>query len=186
MKRFSALLLMMLWFGGDALATHEGWKLFRKSDPPFRFEYPSAWVEKTPRGENVKALVSSNDPGTGANCNVLIRAAPELEGVTPAQAITELVGPGGVAAVLSEAQPGSRVLWSRMSALDGRPAVLSLRSLQYSTVKGTFEIRELALWSLIDGKAYQMLCGAVASRFSEVEPTFMEIFSTLVLESWKR
>lgn len=184
MRRLLAPLLLM-FCAENVAATHEGWKLLRRSDPPFRFEYPSTWVEKTPRGENVKALVSSNDATTGANCSVGMRADRALEGVGSAEAIAEFGGPEGVGSMLSEGQPGSKVLWSRMSALDGRPAVLTLMSVQYATVKGSADIRQLSLWSMVDGRIVYFVCGSDPGHFSETEPTFVDIFSTFVFESWK-
>lgn len=181
--RSACAFLSLALLACDTTATREGWKLVRRSDPAFRFEVPQTWVERTPRGENVKVVVASGDPRTGANCNVLMQAEPELVGVSSAKVISKLGGASGVGRVLGGGYPGSTVLWARDSALDGRPAVLTLMSINYSNAKGTVEIQQLVLWSSGDGRIVQMICGSLASGFAEVEQTLVDILSTLVLES---
>ena len=166
----------------DTTVTHEGWKLVGRSDPAFRFEVPPTWVERTPRGENVEIVVASGDPRSGANCNVLIRAEPEIVGVGPEEVISKLGGASSVGRVLGGGYPGSTILWARDSTLDGRPAVLTLMSLSYSNAQGSFDIQQLVLWTSDDGRIVQMICGGLASGFAEAEQTLLEILSTLVLE----
>jgi len=50
---------------------------FRNTEFQFRFVYPAYWVQKTPRGPNVRALVSEDTKGP-SNCNIVVRRGPYL------------------------------------------------------------------------------------------------------------
>ena len=49
---------------------------FRNSEFKFRFVYPSAWQQKTPRGPNVRALIDA--PDGMSSCVIVVRREAEL------------------------------------------------------------------------------------------------------------
>src|SRR5262245_5336072 len=49
---------------------------FRNVEFRFRFVYPADWIQKTPRGPNVRALIDA--PDGASNCNIVVRRMPEL------------------------------------------------------------------------------------------------------------
>src|SRR6478672_3864687 len=53
---------------------------FRSTEFKFRFVYPSDWSQKTPRGQNVRALVSA--PDGASNCNIVVRRTLDLSTVS--------------------------------------------------------------------------------------------------------
>src|SRR5436190_8298636 len=82
----ATLALVWLWLQGSyrlgsaalgpsSLQSSQG-ITFRSPEFRFRFVYPANWVEKTPRGANVRALIDA--PDGASNCNIVVRRMPEL------------------------------------------------------------------------------------------------------------
>jgi hypothetical protein len=164
---------------------------FRSSEFKFRFVYPSDWSQKTPRGQNVRALVSA--PDGASNCNIVVRRVPDLAKLSQKE-INESI----FSAPMSDAEwkelagdkfPDFKVRERRLTKVDNQPAQFSVAEMSYSTVAASIYGIQMQFITMTPGLFWHFSCfaGGVNAEFANVNfqrvrPTLISILSSFVFE----
>lgn len=164
---------------------------FRSTEFQFRFVYPADWMQKTPRGQNVKALVDA--PDGASNCNIVVR--PTLNLVRLSQ---KEIDESMFAAPMSDAEwkelagdkfPDFKVRERRLTKVDNRPAQFAVNEMSYSTVAATIYGVQMQFITMTPGMVWHFSCIAGGANlaianmnFQRVRPTFISILSSFVFE----
>jgi hypothetical protein len=164
---------------------------FRNAEFRFRFVYPEDWISKTPRGPNVRALIDA--PDGAANCNIVVRRAPELARLSQKEINAE-----AFAAPMSEVEwkelfgdkfPDFKIRENRLTKVDNQPAQFAINETSYATVAATVYGVQMQFITMTPGLFWHFGCfaGGLSLRianmtFQKVRPTFTAILSSFVFE----
>jgi len=165
--------------------------MFRSTEFGFRFVYPANWIEKTPRGPNVRALVDA--PDGASNCNIVVRRMRELAGLSQKQIDAE-----AFAAPMSEADwkellgskfPDVKIRERRLTKIDNQLAQFAINEMSYTTVGASIYAVQMQVVTMTPGLFWNFGCvsGGQNSQtadmtFQKMRPTFTEILSSFVFE----
>lgn len=149
------------------------WQTFRSEDAHFRFIYPPSWVSKTPRGENVKALVSGGEGGS--NCNVVVKPLPR--GYSESDF-------WGEAAPEDMTPPNSSLLNSGATYLNNKKAMMAVYDTAYKAMDIAVDLRFLMIMAVENNAMYAITCGGQADTFEASQETFNSIIRSFVFETW--
>jgi hypothetical protein len=164
---------------------------FRNVEFRFRFVYPADWVQKTPRGQNVKALIDA--PDGASNCNIVVRRMPELAKLSQKEIDAE-----AFAAPMSEAEwkellgdkfPDFKIRESRLTKVDNQPAQFAVNEMSYTTVAASVYGVQMQFITMTPGLFWNFGCGSGGQNlrtadltFQKMRPTFTAILSSFVFE----
>lgn len=149
------------------------WQTFRSEDAHFRFIYPPSWFSKTPRGENVKALVSGGEGGS--NCNVVVKPLPRgySESDFWDEATPEDMTP-----------PNSSLLNSGTTYLNNKKAIMAVYDTTYKAMDIAVDLRFLMVTAFENNSMYAITCGSQIDAFEAGQETFNAIIRSFVFEAW--
>jgi hypothetical protein len=164
---------------------------FRNTEFKFRFVYPKGWIQKTPRGPNVRALIDA--PDGASNCNIVVRRVADLAKLSQREIDAEMF-----AAPMSEADwkemlggkfPDVKVSDRRITKVDNQPAQLAVTAMSYTTVAVTVYTINMQFITMTPGFFWHFGCMAGGQTqsganlvFQRMRPTFTSILSSFVFE----
>lgn len=157
---------------------------FRNPEFKFRFVYPSDWIQKTPRGPNVRALIDA--PDGMSNCNVVVRRMDSLAKLSQKEIDAELFS-----APMSEADwremasnkfPDFKVRERRLTKVDNRLAQFAVTEMSYTTVAATIYAVQMQFITMTPGLFWHFGClaggpnsGTANINFQKMRPAFIAI-----------
>jgi hypothetical protein len=156
---------------------------FRSAEFRFRFVYPTDWVQKTPRGPNVRALVAA--PDGASNCNIVIRAMPELAKLSQKEIDAEVF-----ATPMSEADwkellggkfPDFKIRESRLTKVDNQPAQFAVSQISYTTVAATIVAVQMQFMTMTPGLFWNFICTAGSQNLQAANMAFQKARPTFVV-----
>jgi hypothetical protein len=164
---------------------------FRSTEFKFRFVYPPNWIEKTPRGQNVRALLDA--PDGASNCNIVVRRVPELARLSQKEIDAE-----ALAAPMSDADwkelfgsqfSSLRIRERRLTKVDNQPAHFVVNEMSYTTVAASVYAVQMQFVTMTPGLFWNFGCLSggqtpeiANSIFQKMRPTFTAIRSSFVFE----
>lgn len=188
------MLAVFVFFNANALAQNS-WVTFRDENAKFRFLYPSNWFQGTPRGANVKATIFAPKGLPRANCNIVVKNAPEFAGETKAYLNSEIsrgpLQPGDWKEMIGGKWPDAKVIESKVVKVDNHAAYLAVVEVLHETVDRRTYMKSLNLFTITPGKTWYFTCLAKGDTIDESrksykywEKTFYRIIGSLVFENW--
>lgn len=170
------LFILILLVSLPAVATDT---VFRNEEFKFRFEYPSEWIQRTGKGEHVRAKVVAESDGS--SCNVIVSVVPELLPFTSEEVMSELTAQYFFEG-LKQKFPDAILLKSGNTYLDNKKAIYFFSDYSYRSLSTLVNYRSLATHLYDDGKMYVVTCGSSRELFSKYQPIFENLLRSFVLE----
>ena len=189
---FCAAIMLMT---EGALAQNQ-WNTFRNNSLKFRFLYPPDWIKGTPRGTNVKASFFAPEGFPRANCNIVVRAFPEIAAMTQKQLNEEISGGGALSApdwkeMLGGKWPDMKLIDTKIVKVDNRPAYLGIVEFCHETLDRKTFVKDMVLMTFTPGYLWWFTCTAKGATveesrisFDRWQLTFQRIMGSLVFERW--
>jgi GYF domain 2 len=164
---------------------------FRSTEFQFRFVYPPNWIEKTPRGQNVRALIDA--PDGASNCNIVVRRVPELARLSQkeidAEALAAPMSDADWKELLGSKFSNLRIRERRLTKVDNQPAHFVVNEMSYTTVAASVYAVQMQFVTMTPGLFWNFGCLSgeqtpeiANSTFQKMRPTFTAILSSFVFE----
>jgi hypothetical protein len=176
----------------QAAAETQDWITVRNREFSFRFIHPADWRVRTPRGLNVRYLISTPASTPLGSCNIVVRRVPKLADYSQRRLDDELAIPYDAkdwADLMDGKFPDLRVIESRGAKADNRPAQYAVLEFSYETVERKIYTRSMNVVTLSPGVFWHFSCGAggptppdALNSYMHWSRTFGRILSSLVFE----
>jgi hypothetical protein len=164
---------------------------FRNVEFRFRFVCPADWIQKTPRGPNVRALIDA--PDGASNCNIVVRRVPELGRASQKEIDAEMFAAPMSEAdwkeLLSDKFPDVKIRECRLTKVDNQLAQFAVNEMSYTTVGASVYAVQMQLVTMTPGLFWNFGCVSVGQNsqtanvtFLKMRPTFTAILSSFVFE----
>lgn len=189
----AAFILMSLIMTCNVFAEDE-WRVYRNAEFKFRFLYPSVWRFDTPRGANVRVTLFPPKGTPSANCNILVKTAPEFSGMKQEELNrmiqTESLSASDWAAMLGK-WPDLKVIESRKVKVDNQPAYFSLIEFSHETFDRKALVKGQQWVTFTPGEYWQFGCAGKGATIEEARrsyehwlPVFKKMMGSFVFERW--
>lgn len=188
------ILLLMAMVIPDHVFAEDEWRLFRSEDFKFRFLYPGTWRFGTPRGTNIRVTLFPPKGMPSANCNILVKTAPEFSGMKQKELNrmiqTESLSASDWAAMLGK-WPDLKVIESRKVKVDNQPAYFGLVEFSHETFDRKAFVKGQQWVTFTPGEYWQFGCAGKGATIEEARrsyeywlPVFKKMMGSFVFERW--
>jgi len=189
-------LLLFLLFTAAMPCTSFGqsdWKTFRNTEFKFRFIYPSDWMVRTPRGQNVRGSIISPKNTPHANFNIVVKHKAELSTMTKKELKKEIeadvLAPKDWRDLLEEKFPDVRIYGTKKIKIDNWPGYFSIYESSYEAMQLKIYVKGINYITFTPGFFWHLGCGGTGRTPKEAhnsyeywQPTMNRIFSSFVFE----
>jgi len=180
---------MMVWpsaLGADRTT-------FRNSEFKFRFVYPSAWQQKTPRGPNVRALIDA--PDGMSSCVMVVRREANLaklsQGEIEADLFAAPMSETDWKALFGNKYRDVKILVWGLTKADRQPAQFAITELSDTTDASTIHSVAMQFTTVTPGLFWHFGCmsgglsaEAAEAAFERMQPTLNAILSSFAFENY--
>jgi hypothetical protein len=185
MRQFARIAAFAVALSGVALPVQAGDLLFRDEEYLFRLFYPDTWSQVPTLGRHVRVSVTSQKGNGLANCQVIVRPAPDLEHMSMAEidmVTTGLFTREVMAEFTSSFLPDVEVVQAGEHKLDNRPAGFALASTTYQTAGVRVDTTLIFVVTFTRLGVYAITCGSANDRFERDYPELMRIITSFDFE----
>ncbi|HPW37578.1 MAG TPA: hypothetical protein PK922_14020 [Syntrophorhabdus sp.] len=187
--------LLVFVIPATAVLAQSDWITHRNSAYKFRFLYPPNWIKGTPRGEHVVVTLFAPKGSPRANCNMVIRAAPEIAGESQDTLDNEIrncpIAADDLRMMLGSAFPDFRIIETKTAMVNNHPAYFAITEHSHETLDRKTFLKGMWLITYTPGYVWIFSCGAKGNSKAEAmesynhwEKTFTRMLGSLVFERW--
>jgi hypothetical protein len=192
---FYTAVVFAYWMIGWPSALGGDRTTFRDSEFAFRFVYPSAWQQKSPRGPNVRALIDA--PDGMSSCVIVARREADLAKLSQREVDADLI-----AAPMSETDwkelfsnkyRDVKILAWGVTKVDNQPAQFAITEFSDTTDASTVHSVAMQFTTMTRGLFWHLGCmsggfsaEAAEATFQRMQPTLNAILSSFTFETGTR
>lgn len=165
---------------------------FRNTEFKFRFVYPGDWTQQTPRGPNVRALITG-PPSHNSNCNIVVRRVPALEKLSRKELIADSFSTTWSESdwkkMFGDTFSKGTIRERRLTKASNYPAQFSVAEIPYETVAAAVHVVTMQFVTMTPGLFWHFTCmegdktlEQARQRFEQMRPQFLSILSSFVFE----
>jgi len=166
---------------------------FRNSEFKFRFVYPSAWQQKTPRGPNVRALIDA--PDGMSSCVMVVRREANLTKLSKREIEADLfaapMSETDWKALLGNKYRDVKILVWGLTKADRQPAQFAIAEFSDTTDASTIHLVAMQFTTVTPGLFWHFGCmsggssaQAAEAAFERMQPTLNAILSSFAFENY--
>ena len=164
----------------------------RNTEFKFRFVYPSAWQQKTPRGPNVRALIDA--PDGMSSCIMVVRREADLAKQSQREIDADLfaapMSETGWKEVFGNKFPEVKILQWGLTKVDNQPAQFAMTEFSYTRAALTVHSVAMQFTTATPGLFWHFACmsgglspQAAEAAFQRMQPTLTAILSSFAFEN---
>jgi PsbP len=185
MRQLARIAAFAVALSTAVLPAQAGDVLFRDEQYLFRLLYPDTWSQVSTLGRHVRVSVTSQKGSGLANCQVIVRPAPDLEHMSRAEIevlTTGLFTREVMAEFISGFLPGVEVVQAGEYKLDNRPSGFALASTTYQAAGVRVDATLIFVVTFTRLGMYAITCGSSNDRFERDYPELMRIITSFYFE----